>query len=71
MDVQQGIGRLTLSERRVLRLIAESMTTREIAQLLALSERTVENRRCGIAQKLNLGGTRGLALFALEHKSAL
>ncbi len=71
MDIPECLGRLTPSERTVLRLIAESMTTREIAELLALSERTVENRRCGIAQKLDLGGTRGLARFALEHRSEL
>ena len=71
MDIPEGLEKLTLSERAVLRLISESMTTREIAELLALSEKTVENRRCGIAQKLNLGGTRGLAHFAVGNKSLL
>jgi DNA-binding NarL/FixJ family response regulator len=71
MDLPERIRKLTPGERKVLRLVAESMSTREIAELLALSEKTVENRRCGIVQKLDLRGTRGLALFAYTHRSLL
>jgi DNA-binding NarL/FixJ family response regulator len=71
IDIPEGLSRLTPAERAVLRLIAAPMTTREIADRLALSEKTVENRRCRIAQKLGLGGTRGLARFAVEHRTVL
>lgn len=70
-ELPEGLGRLTLAERAVLRLVAASMSTREIAGRLALSERTVENRRCRIAQKLGLGGTRSLARFAVEHRTVI
>lgn len=71
IDIPEGLGRLTPAERTVIRLVGESMTTRQIAERLALSEKTVENRRCRIAQKLGLGGTRGLARFAVEYRSVL
>jgi DNA-binding NarL/FixJ family response regulator len=71
IDIPEGIGRLTPAERTVLRLVAAPMTTREIAERLALSEKTVENRRCRIAQKLGLGGTRALARFAVEYRSVI
>ena len=70
-DLPEGLARLTPSERTVLRLIAAPMSTREIADWLALSEKTVENRRCRIAQKLGLGGTRSLARFAVYYRSLL
>lgn len=71
IDVPEGLGRLTPAERAVLRLVALSMTTREIADRLALSEKTVENRRCRIAQKLDLGGTGSLARFAAWYRAVL
>jgi len=71
IEIPEGLGRLTPAERAVLRLVAAPMTTREIAEELALSEKTVENRRCRIAQKLGLGGTRRLARFAVEHRTVI
>jgi DNA-binding NarL/FixJ family response regulator len=62
----KGIPRLTPSERRILTLVAEYMSCREIAHELALSEKTVENRRCDIVQKFQLRGHRGLVDFAVE-----
>jgi DNA-binding NarL/FixJ family response regulator len=71
LEIPEGLGRLTPAERAVLRLVASAMTTREIAERLALSEKTVENRRCRIAQKLGLGGTRGLTRFAVDYRSVI
>ncbi len=71
LEILDGLGALTPAERTVLRLVAGSMTTREIADRLALSEKTVENRRCRIAQKLGLGGTRSLARFAAAYREVL
>lgn len=62
---------LTPSERITLRLVAECMTTLEIAEHLALSPRTVENRRCSIAQKLNLPGGKGLPQLAIRIRDLL
>lgn len=62
---------LTPTEQRVLKLIAENQTSREIAQLLSISYRTVENHRANICQKLNLKGSHALLKFAHEHKAQL
>jgi two-component system, NarL family, response regulator DegU len=63
------IDDLTPAERRVLKLIAEDHTTKEIADLLRISARTVENHRLNICQKLNLHGSHSLLRFAFDHKS--
>jgi DNA-binding CsgD family transcriptional regulator len=63
------IDDLTPAERRVLKLIAEDHTTKEIADLLHISARTVENHRLNICQKLNLHGSHSLLRFAFDHKS--
>ncbi len=66
-----SLGDLTESECRVLRLIAEYKTSREIASELGVSHRTVENHRTNISNKLDLHGSHSLLKFALEHKSEL
>ncbi len=66
-----GIKTLTPSERRVLHLIGEYKTSREIAEELFISPRTVETHRTNISQKLNLSGSHALIKFALAHKSEL
>ena len=66
-----GLSALTPSERRVLKLVAENKTSREIAAELFISYRTVENHRSNICQKLGLQGTHSLLKFALEHKAQL
>lgn len=62
---------LTPTERRVLRLIAEDKTSKEIADLLFISPRTVDNHRAHICQKLNLHGPNPLLKFVLIHKHEL
>jgi len=62
---------LTKTERRVLRLIAEDKTSKEIGELLFIHPRTVDNHRTNICQKLNLHGSHALLRFALKHQSEL
>lgn len=62
---------LTPTERRILRLIAEDKTTREIADHLFISPRTVDTHRANICRKLDLHGYLALVRFAIEHKSEL
>lgn len=62
---------LTPSERRVLKLIAEQHTSREIADQLCISIRTVERHRENICTKLELRGSNALLKFALEHRAQL
>ena len=66
-----AIDTLSDSERKVLKLISESKTSREIADALFLSPKTVDNYRFKIAEKLGVRGAYSLLKFALEHKSLL
>ncbi|MBA3632062.1 MAG: response regulator transcription factor [Acidobacteria bacterium] len=66
-----GLQTLTPTENRILRLIAEKKTSKEIADGLFVSPRTVDNHRANICQKLDLRGGNALLKFALEHKSEL
>jgi DNA-binding NarL/FixJ family response regulator len=68
---QSGISDLTPTERRVLFLLAELKTSKEIADELGTSIRTVENHRAHICRKLDLQGALALTKFALRHKSEL
>jgi len=45
---------LTLSERKIIELIAQNKTSRQIAEMLFLSERTIEGHRANIIEKLEL-----------------
>jgi len=62
---------LTAAERRILKLIAEDRTTKEIADFLQISFKTVENHRLSICHKLNIHGSHSLLKFAFDHKSQL
>lgn len=62
---------LTPTERHVLRLIADYKTSKEIAEDLGISRRTVETHRTNICQKLEIHGSHALMKFALEHKPRL
>lgn len=66
-----GLERLTPSECRILKLIAEDRTSKEIADLLGLSPRTVENHRTNICGKLGVHGVHSLVKFAYDNKSRL
>jgi len=62
---------LTPSERRILRLIADYKTSKEIAEELCISCRTVETHRTNISTKLEIRGSHSLMKFAVTHKSEL
>jgi two-component system, NarL family, response regulator DegU len=66
-----AINDLTPAERRVLKMIAYEKTSKEIAEALCVSVRTVEHHRSNICEKLDLHGFNALVKFALAHKSEL
>ena len=66
-----SLGDLTPTELRILKLIAEYKTSKEIAAELFISYRTVENHRTSICHKLGIHGSNALIKFALEHKYEL
>ena len=59
---------LTPTELRILKLIAGNKSSKEIANDLCISYKTVENHRANIADKLNIHGNNALLRFALQHK---
>lgn len=65
------IESLTPAERRILKLIGEDHTSKEIAELLHLSVRTVDNHRQHICDKLKLHGTHSLLKFAFDNSAYL
>jgi DNA-binding NarL/FixJ family response regulator len=62
---------LSVRERQVLKLIVEGNTSKEIAELLFISVRTVQHHRANIRAKLNLKKTVDLVKYAIteEHTS--
>jgi DNA-binding NarL/FixJ family response regulator len=66
-----ALDALTPAEMKVLKLVAEIKTTKEIADALCISPRTVEHHRTSISTKLDLHGSHALTRFAVKHQSAL
>jgi DNA-binding NarL/FixJ family response regulator len=65
-DAGGPLDRLTPRQREILQLIAEGRSTKEIAQTLALSPRTVETHRAQIMERLDVHDLAGLVLFAVR-----
>ena len=70
-SARSGLEGLTTTELRILSLLAEYKTSKEIAQELFISPRTVDTHRNNICQKLNIHGSHALVKFALQHKDLL
>lgn len=66
-----GIASLTITEKKILKLVSENKTTKQIAEILFLSPRTVENHRNNICKKLSISGSNSLLRFALENREKL
>jgi DNA-binding NarL/FixJ family response regulator len=61
------IRQLTEREREVLRLVAEGLSTKEIAARLTISTRTVETHRAHLMRKLGLRSVARLTQFAIRE----
>lgn len=59
---------LSSREREVLQLIAEGKTSREIAEILHLSVKTVQSHRTSLMQKLDLHDRGELIKYAIQKK---
>jgi len=66
-EVKTPSEQLSVSEMRILSLIAEYKTSREIADTLFISPRTVETHRTNICNKLGLQGRHALMKYALSR----
>jgi len=61
------LGKLSAREREVLQLIAEGRTGAEIAERLALSQKTVETYRARLIEKLGIRDVPGLVRLAIQN----
>jgi len=64
---RQAFGGLTAREREVARLVAQGKTSREIAELLVVSERTAEVHVSNILGKLGFTSRTQIAAWAIER----
>ena len=58
--------KLTTREKEILKLIAEGKSSKEIAELLFISARTVDRHRANIMGKLNFKKTADLVKYAIQ-----
>jgi DNA-binding NarL/FixJ family response regulator len=61
-----ALGTLTDREREVLTLIAEGLSSKEIARRLGVSLKTVESHRANLMDKLDIHKVSGLVRFAIR-----
>ena len=64
--IDDNYDKLTGREREVLQLIAEGRSSREIAELLYLSEKTVRTHRANLTAKLGIHNTAELTRYAIR-----
>jgi DNA-binding NarL/FixJ family response regulator len=65
-DVPVPVDALTPRQREVLQLVAEGLSTKEIARRLDLSTKTVESHRTELMQRLDIHGIAGLVRYAIR-----
>lgn len=63
-----SLGVLTVREREILQLIAEGNSTRQMAEKINLSTKTIEYHRRNIMDKLDIHNTAELTKFAIREK---
>lgn len=69
-EANPELSQLTFAERKILELVAQQKSTKEIASLLFISEKTVETHRSHIIKKLNIPpGKNALLMWAMKMKS--
>lgn len=69
-EAEAALASLTPTERLVLHLLREHMTSREIADHMFISTQTVQKHRANIARKLHLKGSNALLAFVLRSSQA-
>jgi len=70
LSVSKNVGnaaRLTRRELQVVQLIADGNSTKEIAAILAVSEKTIETHRKQIMDKLDIHSVAGLTKYCVRE----
>jgi DNA-binding NarL/FixJ family response regulator len=65
-NATSALDQLTPRQREVLQLIAEGHTTREIAQIMDVSDKTVETHRANLMERLDIHDIAGLVRYAVR-----
>jgi DNA-binding NarL/FixJ family response regulator len=66
-DLPRADDPLTPREQQVVKLVAEGYSSKEIAAVLVISNKTVERHRANILQKLNIAGRVELTRYAIRR----
>lgn len=64
-------SKLSPAEENILRLIAMEKTTKQIAEELQLSPKTIENHRGNICKRLGITGTSALLKYAIKMNNQI
>lgn len=71
-EIREALATLTNAEVSTLKLVADNKSSREIAELLFVTEKSVENYRSRICKKLNLsGGSNTLYRWAVANRELI
>lgn len=62
-----ALDNLTSQEQRILQLIGEGMTNRQMAEAMFLAEKTIKNYVSSLLAKLGLESRTQAAIFSLKH----
>jgi len=60
-------GDITPRQREVLKLVAEGLSTKEIARAMALSVKTIDSHRTNLMNQLNIHDLAGLVRYAIRN----
>jgi DNA-binding NarL/FixJ family response regulator len=72
LQISELIGSLTQTELKTLKLVSQKLSSKEIANLLFVSVKSVENYRSRICKKLNLDArNNSLLLWIMDNKAIL
>ncbi len=67
-DSKEYLNKLTFTEKKVLELVAQQKTSKQIGEMLFISEKTVEGHRTNIIQKLGLPKEKNaLLIWAMKQ----
>jgi DNA-binding NarL/FixJ family response regulator len=67
MAGESPLERLSPREREILQLLVEGKSNAKIAEILFLSQKTIETYRSHLMQKLGISDLPGLVKFAIQH----
>jgi len=66
LDARSALEKLTPRQIEVMRLVARGLRTRDIAERLKLSVKTVESHRQEVMRRLDLGNMADLVRYAVR-----